>query len=113
MIARSGTDNTARGKTSESRSATLLRALQGLAAPTAGRAMLFGVDGLALGEAELARRIGKRFERRALDCYADEFEILARAGIENTTLDHARAGGWPGDGRRVGGSRRFDGQLER
>jgi hypothetical protein len=28
MIARSGTDNTARGKTSESRSATLLRALQ-------------------------------------------------------------------------------------
>ena len=34
---------------------TLLRALQGLAAPTAGRAMLFGVDGLALGEAELAR----------------------------------------------------------
>gem|GEM_PF-2337071 len=34
---------------------TLLRLLQGRAAPTAGRAMLFGVDGLALGDAELAR----------------------------------------------------------
>jgi ABC-2 type transport system ATP-binding protein len=34
---------------------TLLRALQGLAAPTAGRATLFRVDGLALGEAEFAR----------------------------------------------------------
>jgi len=34
---------------------TLVRCLQGLAAPTAGRATVFGVDGLALDEAELAR----------------------------------------------------------
>jgi ABC-2 type transport system ATP-binding protein len=34
---------------------TLLRCLQGLAAPTAGRATVFGVDGLQLGDAELAR----------------------------------------------------------
>jgi ABC-2 type transport system ATP-binding protein len=34
---------------------TLLRCLQGLAAPTAGRATAFGVDGLLLGDAELAR----------------------------------------------------------
>ena len=33
---------------------TLLRCLQGLAAPTAGRATAFGVDGLLLGDAELA-----------------------------------------------------------
>lgn len=34
---------------------TLLRCLQGLAAPSAGRATAFGVDGLSLGDAELAR----------------------------------------------------------
>lgn len=34
---------------------TLLRCLQGLAAPTAGRATAFGLDGLLLGDAELAR----------------------------------------------------------
>ncbi len=34
---------------------TLLRCLQGLAAPTAGRASTFGIDGMALGDAELAR----------------------------------------------------------
>jgi len=34
---------------------TLLRCLQGLAAPTAGRATTFGVDGMALVDADLAR----------------------------------------------------------
>jgi ABC-2 type transport system ATP-binding protein len=34
---------------------TLLRCLQGLAAPTAGCASTFGIDGMALGDAELAR----------------------------------------------------------
>lgn len=34
---------------------TLLRCLQGLAAPTAGRATVFGIEGMELGDAELAR----------------------------------------------------------
>lgn len=92
MNARSGTDKTARGKTSESRSATLLRALQ--AVDLAGAA-----EGLRVALARSERVLAT--SERALSAARTGVGARAEASQRASQRESQRARPRPGPRRRV------------